>query len=81
MLESIGAPSWVQNERQLNAFYQDTGFISSENFFSSSKAMSKWYTKLRLRYLRYDDEKTNSFAFSPAVVNAFYMRLRNNFGI
>ncbi|RWS19029.1 peptidase family M13-like protein, partial [Leptotrombidium deliense] len=69
MLNYIAAPTWIENEQQLDAYYDEIGYISTDNYYSAYKQMAKWSRLAELRELKGD---SNKLAFSPTVINAFF---------
>ncbi|RWS23538.1 hypothetical protein B4U80_07494, partial [Leptotrombidium deliense] len=77
MLDFIASPSNINNDSELNEFYRNTGFISSENYVHAFKKMSKWIKYDKLKSLRDTEEKKVQ---PPSEVNAYYSPYDNKIG-
>ncbi|RWS23002.1 hypothetical protein B4U80_09308 [Leptotrombidium deliense] len=82
MLDFVAFPTSITNEKDLDELYSDSGFISSENFYSSYKKATKRLRIRSLTILRQSRDRTISNEnYDPSEVNAYYMPSMNRFGI
>uniref|UniRef100_A0A1W7RA39 Neprilysin n=1 Tax=Hadrurus spadix TaxID=141984 RepID=A0A1W7RA39_9SCOR len=72
MIPKIAFPSWINDTKALNEYYEKLGDIREDTFFENVITVAKFVIQKQLRKINEVHDRNDGWDVSPAIVNAFY---------